>query len=191
VDDHPWNIRIVGHGEEPPDQLLANPQNWRVHPQAQQQALAGVIDDVGFVRSVTVNRRTGHVVDGHLRVLAAIGVGQPTIPVEYVDLSEAEEQEVLATLDPIGALAGTDQDALAALIASVETEDARVAGILDSLAPHGGMSDGGDPFPLPPQFNLIVECSDEASQSDLQARLIEEGYTVRAMTTGKKRRRKA
>jgi len=28
----PWRNRIVGTGEEAPDQLLANPQNWRTHP---------------------------------------------------------------------------------------------------------------------------------------------------------------
>lgn len=187
-----WENRIVGHGEEPPDQLLANPNNWRIHPHSQQQALAGVIDDVGFVRSVTVNRRTGHVVDGHLRVSAAISSGQPMIPVEYVDLSEDEEREVLATLDPIGALAGTDSAALAALVADVETDDARVAGILDALSPQSSSPlDDSDPFPLPQQFNLIVECTDESAQTDLQARLVEEGFTVRAMTTGRKRRGRA
>ena len=27
-----WRNRIVGTGEEAPDQLLANPANWRIHP---------------------------------------------------------------------------------------------------------------------------------------------------------------
>ena len=35
-----WRNRIVGHGEEPPEQLLANPANWRLHPTEQQRALA-------------------------------------------------------------------------------------------------------------------------------------------------------
>ena len=65
----------MGSGEEAPDQLLANPSNWRVHPKAQQQALAGILGQVGWVQQVLVNRRTGHVVDGHLRVaLATQGV---------------------------------------------------------------------------------------------------------------------
>ena len=37
----PWRNRITGSGEEAPDQLLANPANWRTHPKAQQDALAG------------------------------------------------------------------------------------------------------------------------------------------------------
>ena len=35
----PWRNRITGSGEEAPDQLLANPANWRLHPKAQQDAL--------------------------------------------------------------------------------------------------------------------------------------------------------
>ncbi len=66
-----WRSRIVGSGEEAPDQLLANPANWRVHPEAQQDALAGLLGQVGWVQQILVNRRTGHVVDGHLRVALA------------------------------------------------------------------------------------------------------------------------
>src|SRR5690606_4570024 len=54
-----WQNRIVGSGEEAPDQLLANPANWRIHPQAQQDALAGVLSEVGWVQQVIVNQRTG------------------------------------------------------------------------------------------------------------------------------------
>jgi len=31
-----WRNRITGHGDEAPDQLLANPRNWRIHPAGQQ-----------------------------------------------------------------------------------------------------------------------------------------------------------
>ena len=34
--DNVWRNRIVGEGVEAPDQLLANPQNWRTHPKFQQ-----------------------------------------------------------------------------------------------------------------------------------------------------------
>ena len=99
-----WRNRITGSGEEAPDQLLANPANWRIHPN-QQDALAGALDAVGWVQQVLVNRRTGFVVDGHARVALAISRGEPSVPVLYVDLSPDEEALVLATLDPIGAMA--------------------------------------------------------------------------------------
>lgn len=31
-----WRNRIVGYGEEAPEQLLASPWNWRIHPGHQQ-----------------------------------------------------------------------------------------------------------------------------------------------------------
>ncbi len=76
----PWRNRIVGTGDEAPDQLLANPKNWRIHPSAQQGALASVLDDVGWVGQVLVNRRTGHLVDGHLRVELALSRQELSVP---------------------------------------------------------------------------------------------------------------
>lgn len=58
-----WRNRIVGEGMEDADQLLANPRNWRIHPKAQQDALEGVLREVGWVQRVIVNQRTGFVVD--------------------------------------------------------------------------------------------------------------------------------
>ena len=54
----PWKSRIVGSGEEAPDQLLANP-NWRIHPKAQRAALRDPLGSVGFVAQVLVNQRHG------------------------------------------------------------------------------------------------------------------------------------
>ena len=82
----PWANRIVGYGEEAPEQLLANDKNWRIHPKGQQDALAGVLAKVGIVQNVIVNQRSGKCVDGHLRIEMAISQGQPKVPVT-VDLS--------------------------------------------------------------------------------------------------------
>jgi hypothetical protein len=140
-----WRNRIVGHGEEDPEQLLANPMNWRVHPRHQQAALSGAISDVGFIRSVTVNKTTGHVVDGHLRVTLALRNGEKSIPVEYVELSEAEEAEALATLDPIAAMALADKEALDAVLREVQTGDAAVLEMLAALAVDAGLDYGKPP----------------------------------------------
>ncbi len=86
-----WQNRIIGEGEEDPSQLLANPSNFRIHPKPQQDALSGVLSEVGWVQRVLVNQRTGHVIDGHLRVSLAISRNEPTVPVIYVDLSPEEE----------------------------------------------------------------------------------------------------
>ena len=118
----PFRSRIVGEGEEAPDQLLANPLNWRTHGREQLDALEGLLQEVGYVQRVEVNRRTGHHVDGHARVSRAMRRHEGTIPVLYVDLSEAEERLVLAALDPIGGMAGTDQALLDQLLDEIAAE---------------------------------------------------------------------
>jgi hypothetical protein len=128
-----FRSRIVGEGVEAPQQLLANPLNWRRHPRAQHEALEGMLRAVGWVQRVIVNRRTGHLVDGHLRVEVALRRGESAVPVLYVDLSEAEERVVLAAIDPIGGLAETDDAALDALLAGLESGDAALDAFLDTL----------------------------------------------------------
>lgn len=128
-----WQSRIIGHGEERADQLLANPRNWRIHPKEQQDVLNSVLDTVGWVQQVVVNQRTGFVVDGHLRAALAISHGEESVPVVYVDLTEEEEAVVLTTFDPIGQMAERDDAKLRDLLSSVSAEGA-VADLLASMA---------------------------------------------------------
>jgi hypothetical protein len=135
----PWRNRIVGYSEEEPDQLLANPSNWRIHPAAQQNALSGVLKEVGLVQNVVANRTTGHLVDGHLRVMLAMRENQPVVPVTWVELSEEEEHLILAALDPLAAMATADAGALDALLSSVQSGEAAVQAMLAELAESAGL----------------------------------------------------
>jgi len=96
-------------------ELLANPRNWRLHPDNQRAALDKVLDMVGWVQNVIVNRRTGFVIDGHLRADMAISKGEK-VPVQYVDLSPEEESLILATFDRLTAMAGVDSEKLSELV---------------------------------------------------------------------------
>ena len=118
-----WRNRIVGTGEVDAKELLANPRNWRKHSAAQKEALAGVVDKVGWVQDVIINRTTGFIVDGHARVDMALARNE-RVPVVYVELTVEEEALVLASLDPISAMAGTDKDLLGRLVASMPAEGA-------------------------------------------------------------------
>jgi DNA modification methylase len=152
-----WRNRIVAHGEEDPTQLLANPKNWRIHPKAQKDAMAGVLAEVGWVQDVIVNKRTGFVLDGHLRVALSITAGE-RVPVVYVDLSEKEEALILATLDPLSAMATADEDLLAGLLGTLEVSDTAVQALLDELAgnrPKAGLTDA-DACPEPPVNPITV-----------------------------------
>ena len=86
-----WRNRIVGHADVAPADLVPNPRNWRTHPAKQQRALTGAVGEVGWVAEVLVNRTTGHVVDGHLRIELALDRHEPTVPVTYVELSAQAE----------------------------------------------------------------------------------------------------
>jgi len=132
-----WKNRIVGHGEENPDQLLANPKNWRVHPKQQQDAITGVLDEVGWVQSVLVNRLTGNLIDGHMRVQLALRSGVEKIPVVYVELTPEEEDLILASLDPIGALAVPDAEKREELLASIQYDNASLMEFLQSMSDPG------------------------------------------------------
>lgn len=159
-----WDNRIVGHGEEAPDQLLANPNNWRIHPRSQQEALTGLLSQVGWVQDVIVNKRTGHIVDGHLRVELALTREETTIPVVYVDLSVEEEALVLASLDPLAALAVTDHQMLAELIEGLTIESPDLDAMLAAAA---------DPGTRTGQFTASTPSQEDI---DKRAREIEEAF---------------
>lgn len=143
----PWRNRITGYGEEAPDQLLANPLNFRVHPAYQQDVLSGVLNDVGVVQNILVNTTTGRMIDGHLRVSLALRNGQPTVPVTYVALTEAEERLILATLDPMSVLAGTDKANLDALLHDLDTGNPAIIQMLDELSFDVVFQDGPSSAP--------------------------------------------
>jgi hypothetical protein len=134
-----WRNRIAGHADVAPAELVPNPRNWRTHPDEQQRALAGALGEVGWVAEVLVNRTTGHVVDGHLRIELALARDEPTVPVTYVELSEDEERLVLASLDPLAAMAAAEEQQLAALLAGLEPADDALRALLDDLAREYGV----------------------------------------------------
>ena len=181
-----WANRIVGYTEESPDQLLANPQNWRVHSKNQQIALSGVLDDIGFIAPVIVNKNTGHLVDGHLRVSLALRHEIPTIPVVYVDITEHEEREALSTFDPITNMASSDMQMLEGLIRDLdavndstrlllgqvvhEANKKAVKDILDPMNGYIGTEESPDQLPastvLPRSASNMDMMEDEEPQVD-------------------------
>lgn len=179
-----WRNRIVGNGEEDPEQLLANPKNWRIHPKGQQKALEGILKEVGWVQQVIVNRTTGFVVDGHARVAMAISRGE-MVPVVYVELSEEEETLVLATLDPLAAMAGTDEALLGELAAGMS--DAHQALLVGMPAAKlsgdgaGRLNSGVGSQDQGFAFKVVVDCQSESDQAEMLERFKTEGLHCRAL----------
>lgn len=145
-----FKSRIVGHADVDPKTLVPNPANWRQHPSHQRAALSGVLTEIGWVQDVIVNKTTGNLVDGHLRLGIALDNDEPSVPVGYVELTEDEERLILATLDPLAELAVADSESLARLIEELEVDDESLQGLLDDLLQAVTEPDpvpGQDPVP--------------------------------------------
>lgn len=162
-----WRNRIVEHRDVNPLELTPNPQNWRRHSRSQKDALSSVLGEVGTVASVMVNKTTGRVIDGHARLELAIATHQPTVPVDFVELSEREEAIILATFDPIAAMADTDSRQFDRLLSGLkEDTDSAVADLLLELqrdfgsSPRSGTQPTDDLPPVDPAAIITTKAHD-------------------------------
>lgn len=156
-----WRNRIVGHGDADPEDLLANPGNWRIHPSAQQDALLAVLDEVGLVQTIVVNQRTGFVVDGHLRIQLALRHEQATVPVTYVDLSAAEERIVMAALDATSHMGAPDEEKLGELLAAIAAEEPHLSELVAAIAAEYEVVPEAEPEPRDPKTITCPACGHE------------------------------
>lgn len=156
-----WRSRIVGSGTMTPAELLPNPSNWRKHGGAQQRAMTTALDQVGWVQRVIVNRTTGHLVDGHMRVALALERQEDGVPVVFVELTPDEEAMVLASLDPLGTMASPDPAQLERLLAMVKVPAGELRQLLADVARGAGLDrikpGAIDPDDLVPARPLYVE----------------------------------
>lgn len=74
------------------EELKANPLNPNTHPEEQIQLLAQIITKAGWRAPITVSNRSGYVVKGHGRLLAAKLAGLTSVPVDYQEYSSDEEE---------------------------------------------------------------------------------------------------
>lgn len=168
-------------------ELKPNPRNWRTHPARQQDALRGVLADVGFANAVVARELDDgslELVDGHLRVETA---GDAVLPVLVVDLTDDQATKVLLTHDALAGMAGVDADNLASLLGDVQFDNQAVETMLAEVAQSSANS---PPLPvesaaeveIPELYQVTVECEDESQQQELFERLRDEGFRCRLMT---------
>lgn len=123
----------------PASELIPNARNWREHPPAQRAAVAAVLKEIGNVDAIIARELPDgrlEIIDGHLRQSIR---KDETVAVLVVDLDEAEALKVLATFDPLSAMATTDKNQLEALLAEVHTSDEALQAMLDELATDAGL----------------------------------------------------
>jgi DNA modification methylase len=122
----------------PASELLPNPRNWRTHPKAQRDALRGILAEVGIADAVLARETPAGLmlIDGHLRAETA---SDAILPVLILDVDEAEADKLLATLDPLAAMAEADAVKLDALLREVDTGSEAIQGMLAELADDAGL----------------------------------------------------
>jgi DNA modification methylase len=114
--------------------LVRNRKNWRKHPPAQQQALLGLLNELGYADALLVRQLPDGsymIIDGHLR---ADTTPDAMVPVLVLDLTEDEADKLLLTLDPLAAMATSDVEQLKALLMTVRTDNAAVEELLRRTA---------------------------------------------------------
>jgi len=102
--------------------LAENPRNWRRHSEEQLQSIRELLEDpeVGWAGVCLFNERTGRLIDGHAR--KSVVDPKTPIPVLVGSWSEEAERKILATLDPVSAMARGDAAAYQALVESVNAD---------------------------------------------------------------------
>lgn len=113
--------------------LVPNPKNYAVHSDAQKAALRGAIGELGFAGAELVRETEDGrlmLIDGHARREV---VGDGVIPVLVLDVTEEEADKLLATLDPIAAMAERDSAKLSALLSEIKIEDAGLQALIDEM----------------------------------------------------------
>jgi ParB-like chromosome segregation protein Spo0J len=170
-----------------PAGLAENPANWRVHPAEQLSALVGVLAEVGWAGACLYNETTGRLIDGHARRKVALEQGAERVPVLVGRWTPEQEAKILATLDPLSALAKADTDKLDALLAEVKSDNSAVTALLASLATvHSNEVDEhsdetATSGSIPELYQILIDCADEEEQARWLEKLSAEGLKVRSL----------
>lgn len=158
IRDRVIELRRVNRGD-----VLPNAKNFRRHPANQKDAMKGILKEVGIAGAALAyyserNDNKLTYVDGHLRDELI----PENLPVLITDLNDSEADLLLASYDPIAAMATADKEALDNLLHSVNTSDAALQAMLSELAASNGLylGEGGSDSSSPdaePQIDKAEE----------------------------------
>lgn len=108
----------------PVEEVTPNPRNPNTHPQRQIELLAKNIQHFGWRHPISVSRRSGQIVSGHGRLMAAKHLGLKIVPVDFQDFAdENEELAVLVADNRLAELSTIDLNELEKIAASWKTEN--------------------------------------------------------------------
>ena len=178
----------------PLDMLLPADYNPRRISDRAMKGLRASLERFGELGGIVYNKRTGRLVGGHQRVKALAAMGVKDAEVRVVDLPIAEEKAANLALNHPG-IGGEWDDALLAVVLDETRRDLPTAFQelqLDDIIRHAS-----EPAPLDneraeeaedysnqavvPMWSVLIECRDEAHQSEMIDRFLAEGIKCRAL----------
>lgn len=105
----------------PTAEVKPNPRNPNQHPNGQIELLAKNIRYLGWRHPIVISRRSGFIVAGHGRLMAAKKLGVALVPVDYQDFAtEADELSVLLSDNRLAELSETDEVSLKSLLRELD-----------------------------------------------------------------------
>jgi hypothetical protein len=165
-------------------ELRPNPKNWRKHPEAQANALRGLLAEIGFAGAALARELpdgTLQLIDGHLR---AETTPDNEIPVLILDVNEEEADKLLATFDRVSDMAEHDDDKLRELLDGITFESEDVQAMFADLDAAEVPADE-EPDTSEQMGDLIhrivIDCPSEAQQAEWLAVLEQQGIPCRAL----------
>ena len=171
--------------------LVPNPRNPNQHSDRQIELLAKIIEHQGWRAPITVSKRSGFVVRGHGRLLAAEALGLDEVPVDYQDYAnEAEEWADLIADNRLAELSEMDNEMLKDLIQEIDAneidltltgfEEDEIEKIIGEFNQQEDIKDLSDD--LKEVYEIVITCENERHQEELFNRFTKEGLKCRILT---------
>ncbi|WP_288947257.1 site-specific DNA-methyltransferase [uncultured Megasphaera sp.] len=108
----------------PIEKVIPNPKNPNTHPAEQIKLLGRIIQAAGWRQPITVSNRSGFIVKGHGRLLAAKKAGLTEVPVDYQEYAnEAEEYADLIADNRLAELSEIDTELLADIFQDIDLSE--------------------------------------------------------------------
>jgi hypothetical protein len=177
--------RIKGHRRVRAGDLVPHELNFRLHPDVQRAALEALYKEVGFARSLLAYEMPDgrlKLLDGHLRRDLDPDM---EVDVEILDVNEDEARMLLLSIDPLAALADTQEQLHERLLEITPTDSEELKAAWQRAAEASLEKSGGyqsqEVDPGPEQWLVIVRCRDEQHQLELEGRFMGEGLECRAV----------
>src|SRR5438132_7633432 len=176
--------RIKGHRRVRAGDLIPHEDNFRLHPEPQKAALLALYEEIGFARSLLAYELPDgrlKLIDGHLRRDLDPDM---EVDVEVLDVNEDEARALLLSIDPLAALAQTQEQIHRRLLEITPTDSEELKAAWRATAENRFAALSATPASAdacPAQFLILVTCRDEQHQVELLNWLGGEGLECRAL----------